>query len=38
SVESTSGARGLATGKFFDQEGLLIASCIQEGLMRWDFG
>ena len=38
SVESTSGARGLSTGKFFDQEGLLIASCIQEGLMRWDFG
>ena len=38
SVESTSGARGLATGKFLNHEGLLIASCMQEGLMRWDFG
>ena len=37
SVESTSGARGLAIGKFFNHEGLLVASCMHEGLMRWDF-
>ena len=31
---STSGARGLARGSFVDAEGRLVASTIQEGLMR----
>lgn len=35
SPESTSGARGLASGRFFDAEGRLIATCLQEGLIRW---
>ncbi len=34
-VESTAGARGLATGRFYDREGTLVATCSQEGLMRW---
>lgn len=34
-VDSTSGARGLATGRFYTPDGLLIASCTQEGLIRW---
>ena len=34
-VESTGGGRGLARGYFFDQRGTLIATCMQEGLMRW---
>ena len=34
-VESTGRGRGLARGYFFDRDGLLIASCMQEGLMRW---
>jgi acyl-CoA thioesterase-2 len=29
-----SGARGLAFGRIFDQQGRLIASTAQEGLMR----
>lgn len=33
-VPSTSNARGLTTGKIFSQEGKLIASISQEGLMR----
>lgn len=35
SVESTGGGRGLSRGQFFDTSGRLIATCVQEGLMRW---
>jgi acyl-CoA thioesterase-2 len=31
---SASGARGLATGRFFTQDGKLIATVVQEGLLR----
>jgi acyl-CoA thioesterase-2 len=31
---SASGARGLATGRFFAQDGRLIATVVQEGLLR----
>jgi acyl-CoA thioesterase-2 len=31
---SASGARGLATGRFFSQDGRLIATVVQEGLLR----
>ncbi len=31
---SASGARGLVRGQFFDRAGNLVASCVQEGLMR----
>lgn len=31
---TASGARGLVRGQFFDRAGNLVASCIQEGLMR----
>ncbi len=34
-VESTAGGRGLASGRFYDLDGHLVATCIQEGLMRW---
>ncbi len=34
-VESTGGARGLATGRFYTPAGELVATCTQEGLMRW---
>ena len=34
-VESTSGARGLATGRFYTSDGQLRSSCTQEGLIRW---
>lgn len=34
-IDSTGGGRGLARGYFFDRAGLLIATCMQEGLMRW---
>ena len=34
-VEATGAGRGLAYGRFFDRDGHLIASCAQEGLMRW---
>ena len=34
-VEATSSARGLATGRFYTAEGRLVASCAQEGLIRW---
>ncbi len=34
-VESTGGGRGLARGYFFDRGGALVATCMQEGLMRW---
>ncbi len=35
-TESTANERGLAFGRFFNQEGMLVASCAQEGLMRWE--
>lgn len=31
---SASGARGLVHGRFFDRQGHLVASCMQEGLIR----
>jgi acyl-CoA thioesterase-2 len=31
---SASGARGLARGSFYTQDGVLVASCVQEGLIR----
>ncbi len=31
---STGGARGLATGRFFTRDGALVASTVQEGLLR----
>jgi acyl-CoA thioesterase-2 len=34
-VEATGGGRGLASGRFFDRDGELVAVCAQEGLMRW---
>ena len=33
--ETTGNGRGLARGYFFDRSGRLIATCMQEGLMRW---
>ena len=35
-AESTSGGRGLASGRFYDSDGHLVATCMQEGLMRWN--
>ena len=36
---SASGARGIARGRFFDQQGALVATVAQEGLMRrWEKG
>ncbi|MFL2985609.1 MAG: acyl-CoA thioesterase [Candidatus Poriferisodalaceae bacterium] len=35
-VETTGGSRGLGSGRFFDSAGKLVATCMQEGLMRWD--
>jgi acyl-CoA thioesterase-2 len=35
-AESTSGGRGLASGRFYDPDGRLVATCMQEGLMRWN--
>jgi acyl-CoA thioesterase II len=35
SVESTGGNRGLASGRFYTETGDLVATCMQEGLMRW---
>lgn len=32
---STSGARGVARGRFFTREGILVASTMQEGLLRF---
>jgi acyl-CoA thioesterase-2 len=29
-----SGARGLGTGRFFTQDGRLVATTVQEGLVR----
>ena len=34
-VDSTGDGRGLARGYFYDRAGALIATCMQEGLMRW---
>lgn len=34
-AETTSGGRGFAIGRLYDLEGRLVASCAQEGLMRW---
>lgn len=34
-VESTSHGRGLAKGRFYDITGQLVATSMQEGLMRW---
>ncbi|MFZ5481759.1 MAG: acyl-CoA thioesterase II [Myxococcota bacterium] len=31
---SASGARGLVTGRFYARDGTLVATCVQEGLMR----
>jgi len=35
-TESTANERGLAFGRFFNQAGVLVASCAQEGLIRWE--
>jgi acyl-CoA thioesterase-2 len=35
SVEATGAGRGLASGRFFTASGELVATCLQEGLMRW---
>ena len=35
SVEATGAARGFATGRLFDRAGRLVATCAQEGLIRW---
>lgn len=34
-VEATGSGRGLATGRIFDADGVLAATCAQEGLIRW---
>ncbi len=34
-VEWTGSARGLVTGRFRDGDGRLLATCTQEGLIRW---
>ncbi|MDQ1425848.1 MAG: acyl-CoA thioesterase, partial [Acidimicrobiaceae bacterium] len=34
STPSTSGARGLAHGSIFSRDGVLVASVVQEGLIR----
>lgn len=34
-VVATAGARGLVTGRFYTDTGVLAATCSQEGLMRW---
>ena len=35
-VESTGTGRGLASGRFFNEAGELVATCMQEGLIRWN--
>ncbi len=35
SVEATGAGRGLARGRIFTRDGALVATCMQEGLMRW---
>ncbi|MXW54280.1 MAG: acyl-CoA thioesterase II [Gammaproteobacteria bacterium] len=37
SVEWTGDGRGLATGRIFTESGKLVATCAQEGLMRFDY-
>lgn len=37
-VETTSGGRGLATGRLRTADGQLVATCAQEGLIRWTAG
>ncbi|MEM7338354.1 MAG: acyl-CoA thioesterase domain-containing protein [Actinomycetota bacterium] len=34
-VEATGGARGLVTGRLYRPDGALVATCAQEGLIRW---
>lgn len=34
-VESTGAARGLVTGRLYRRDGVLVATCSQEGLLRW---
>ena len=34
-VITTGNARGFAQGRLFDQGGRLVASCVQEGMIRW---
>jgi acyl-CoA thioesterase-2 len=34
-VAATGAGRGLAQGRFFDRNGRLVASCAQEGMIRW---
>ena len=34
-VQATGGGRGLASGRLFTRGGALVATCMQEGLMRW---
>ena len=34
-VEATGSGRGLGKGRFYTRDGALVASCAQEGLMRW---
>jgi acyl-CoA thioesterase-2 len=36
SIEWTGAARGLAAGRLFDRTGRLVATCVQEGLIRTD--
>jgi acyl-CoA thioesterase len=35
-AESASQGRGLVSGRFYDLDGHLVATCMQEGLMRWN--
>lgn len=35
SVDATGRGRGLARGRFYAADGTLVATCMQEGLMRW---
>lgn len=34
-VEATGAGRGLASGRFYTRGGVLVATCLQEGLLRW---
>ncbi len=34
-VEATGRGRGLVSGRLYNRAGLLVANCMQEGLMRW---
>ena len=35
-VEATGGGRGMASGRIYTRDGALVATCLQEGLMRWN--